>query len=123
MHTSEVKARDTSSRSESAEAEHSPDREPRMARAENFYRATERTERVAEFFSWPLLEQPSFGFALETPLDYGLWFQRTDAANWPDDVHPHLRDQAQIPVYDIAGRRTTCARTTTQTRSTSTDRE
>ena len=67
MHTSEVKARDTSSRSESAEAEHSPDREPRMARAENFYRATERTERVAEFFfSWPLL-QPSFGFALETP--------------------------------------------------------
>ena len=66
MHTSEVKARDTSSRSESAEAEHSPDREPRMARAENFYRATERTERVAEFFfSWPLL-QPSFGFALET---------------------------------------------------------
>ena len=50
MHTSEVKARDTSSRSESAEAEHSPDREPRMARAENFYRATERTDDVAGLF-------------------------------------------------------------------------
>ncbi len=50
MHTSEVKARDTSSRSESAEAEHSPDREQRMARAENFYRATERTDDVAGLF-------------------------------------------------------------------------
>ena len=50
MHTSEVKARDTSSRSESAEAEHSPDREPRMARAENFYRATERTEPPRSIF-------------------------------------------------------------------------
>ena len=76
MHTSEVKARDTSSRSESAEAEHSPDREPRMARAENFYRATERTDDdVAEF----ILVGPAaeyIGFALETPLDSGLWWPR-----------------------------------------------
>ena len=75
MHTSEVKARDTSSRSESAEAEHSPDREPRMARAENFYRATERTDDVAEFILVGLL-QPSFGFALETPLAYAFHLLR-----------------------------------------------
>ena len=52
MHTSEVKARDTSSRSESAEAEHSPDREPRMARAETFIeRPSGRTTSLDYFCS------------------------------------------------------------------------